>query len=481
MQLKFYPKFFQNVILSVFATLILTFNLLLVSVQAKSNELDFSSIKISTQTFKKTLSNGVKIIVKVDNRAPTVAHTVWYKVGSVDEPEGITGISHMLEHMMFKGTEKILSGQFSKIVAAIGGQDNAFTSRDNTTYFQLIPKQALSQVMDLEADRMVNLKLSDEEFVKEREVVREERRLRTDDQPQSLFWERINAYSYLNHPYRHPIIGWMSDIKSYQLQDLQAWYQKFYTPENATVIVVGDVNPDEVFMLAEKTYGQVKSQNSEKSNSMVVYSNHNEKIIADTKQLGKVFIKFKAPAHLPMITYIYNSPSLKNVNDDWRIYALNLLSLVLDGHSAARLTNELINKTGMAVSIGAGYSMFARGPSIFVISGSPSEKYTSTDLKNAIDKQIEQIINKGIDEEELIRAKRQLSAQSIYKLDSLFGQAREIGTMEILGLGYENINKILENINKISIAQVQSVAKEFLQDDNLTYGELIPTAEKEIK
>ena len=437
-------------------------------------QINLSSIKVETNLHEKVLDNGLRIIVKVDNRSPTVAHTVWYKVGSIDEPSGKTGISHLLEHMMFKGTNKIAPGEFSKIVAAKGGWENAFTSRDNTTYFQLIPKSTLPLMMELEADRMINLKLHPEELVKEREVVKEERRLRIEDQPQSLFWERLSAYSYVNHPYRNPIIGWMQDIENITLDDLKKWYQKYYAPENANLVIVGDVDPEEVFNLAQKTYGKIPANVWEEDRNQEI----SEKKYQIISTRGKVSINFKAPTHLPTVAFIYHAPNLQSFDQDWHPYALEILAMILDGHSGARIPAELVKKKSIAVSAGVGYNMLARGPARFIIGGSPSDNHTSQQLADAISQEIKKIIEKGVNEQELLRAKRQIAAQSIFKLDSLYGLAREIGQLEILGLGYQNINKIIDNINNVSTEQVQLVAKKFLHDDNLVYGELIPTKDK---
>lgn len=437
-------------------------------------------LNLSAQISEKTLANGVRIIVKSDNRAPTVAHTVWYKVGSIDEPEGITGISHLLEHMMFKGTATVPAGQFSQKVSDFGGRENAFTSRDNTTYFQLIPKASLAEMMSIEADRMVNLKLNVEEFKKEREVVREERRLRTDDSPQSLFWERLMAFAYIIHPYRQPIIGWMPDIENINVEDLQAWYKNFYAPDNATVIIVGDVLADDVFALAEKTYGKIPARTQE------IKAQNNFKAIAKTRQKydlahkGMRTINMKVPASLYSVNFLYHVPNVEHPTkdidkDNSEAYAINLLAMILDGHSAARLPQKLVKDTALAVSIDTGYSLFARGPSLFIISGTPSEKTAPEKLAEAIRKQIDEIIKNGVSLDELKRAQKQLSAHSVYKLDSLFGQAREIGTMEILGFGYSEIEKTLTNIKNVTPRQIQEVAKKYLTDDNLTYGLLIPT------
>ena len=212
------------------------------------------------QSIRKTLSNGLRVIVKEDRRAPTVVHMVWYRAGAIDEVDGTSGVAHVLEHMMFKGTKKIGPGEFSKRVAAVGGRDNAFTSLDYTAYFEQVPKRALPEMMALEADRMAHLKLDAKEFAQEIKVVMEERRMRTDDNPQALLQERMNAVAFQAHPYRRPIVGWMNDLENMTYRDARNWYQQWYAPNNATVVVVGDVDHQALFRLAEKTYGGIKRQ-----------------------------------------------------------------------------------------------------------------------------------------------------------------------------------------------------------------------------
>jgi zinc protease len=203
------------------------------------------------------LSNGLKLIVREDHRAPTVAHMVWYRAGSMDEVNGRTGVAHVLEHMMFKGTHKVKSGEFSRLVAAVGGRENAFTSRDYTAYFQQVEKSKLDEVIRLEADRMSNLNFDDEEFLKEIQVVMEERRLRTEDNPSGLLNESLMATAYMSSPYRHPVVGWMNDLQNMKPADARDWYRNWYAPNNATVVISGDVDPKQVLKVVEKYYGAI--------------------------------------------------------------------------------------------------------------------------------------------------------------------------------------------------------------------------------
>ena len=276
--------------------------------------------------YEKTLTNGLRVIVKEDHRAPTVVQMVWYHAGAMDEMDGTSGVAHVLEHMMFKGTRKIAPGEFSKRVAAAGGRDNAFTSLDYTAYFQQVPKRALPEMMALEADRMANLKLDAKEFAQEIRVVMEERRLRTDDNPHALLHEAMNAVAFTEHPYRRPIIGWMSDLEHMSYRDAQDWYKRWYAPNNAYVVVVGDVDHDAVFSLAEKYYGGIKRHALPKA-----------KPFAEPKQIGIKRLNIKAPAKLPYLSMAWKVPKLKDAERDREPYALEMLDAVLDGDDAARL------------------------------------------------------------------------------------------------------------------------------------------------
>ena len=413
--------------------------------------------------FEKQLPNGLRVIVKEDRRAPTAVHMVWYRAGSMDETNGTTGVAHLLEHMMFKGTPSIGPGEFSRLVAAAGGRDNAFTSKDYTAYFQQVPKQKLEQMMQLEADRMRHLNLDPKEFAQEIRVVMEERRLRTDDQPQAQLFEQMGAVAFQAHPYRVPVIGWMNDLEAMTVQDARDWYERWYEPNNAFVVVVGDVDHDAVFALAEKYYGPLASRALPTRKPQV-----------EPEQKGVRRVTVKAPAELPIIVLAYKVPVLRDVERDVDPYALEMLSAILDGHDAARFSRSLIREQRLAVSANAGYDATSRGPGMFYLLGSPSEGKTRADLEAGFRGEIARIVKDGVTAEELTRARSQLVANQVYKLDSMFAQAMEIGQMETSGIPYTADKRLIEKLQAVTADQVRAVARKYFVDDQLTVAELDP-------
>ncbi len=410
-----------------------------------------------------TLSNGLKVIVKEDHRAPVVVSMVWYKVGSMDEVNGTTGISHALEHMMFKGTKKVPSGEFSKIIAQAGGRDNAFTSKDYTAFFQQLHKSKLPLAMKLEADRMQNLNLSKKEFEKEIKVVMEERRWRTDDKPQALVYEQLLATTFEVHPYRRPVIGWMNDLENMRAEDIEQWYRTWYAPNNATLVVVGDVKPDEVFSLAQRYFGAIKPK-------VLPIRKPQE----EPQQLGVRSVTVKAPAKLPYIMMSYHVPVLRDAEHDWEPYALEILSGVLDGNESARLNRSLVRETQVASSTGVNYDSTERGPGLFYMDGVPSEGKTVADLETAIRGELQKIINNGVTNDELERVKAQVIANEVFERDSVMAQALQIGGWEIAGLSYKTLDILVDRLKAVSTEQVQAVAKKYFNDDNLTIAVLDP-------
>ena len=413
--------------------------------------------------FEHRLPNGLRVIVKEDHRAPTVAHMVWYHVGSMDETNGTTGVAHLLEHMMFKGTPSIGPGEFSRLVAAAGGRDNAFTSKDYTAYYQQIPKERLGEMMQLEADRMRHLNLDPKEFAQEIKVVMEERRLRTDDQPRSLLYEQMLATAFQAHPYRVPVIGWMNDLESMTVQDARDWYDRWYVPNNAFLVVVGDVAHQDVFRLAEQHYGALAPR------ALPV-----RKPQVEPEQRGIRRLTVKAPAELPVVVMAYKVPVLRDVDQDVDPYALEMLAAVLDGHEAARFSRRLVREQRLAVSASAGYGAISRGPGLFYLLGSPSEGKTRAELEAGFRAEITRVAETGISAEELARARTQLLASQIYKRDSMFAQAMEIGQLETAGVPYTAEKTLLEKLQAVSAGQVQAVAQKYFVDEQLTVAELDP-------
>jgi zinc protease len=418
---------------------------------------------LHADTFETTLDNGLKVIVKEDRRAPSVVHMLWYEAGAVDEPDGVSGIAHMLEHMMFKGTEKVGPGEFNRRVAAVGGRDNAFTGRDYTAYFQQIPPEHLGAMMMLEADRMSNLKLAEELFLPEQQVVKEERRLRTDDNPRALVFEQLMATVFQAHPYRRPIIGWMTDIEDYKLADAQAWYDDWYIPNNARLVVVGDVDHQAVFELARLHYGVIAAG-----------ERPTRHISREPEQRGPRHTIVRAPAELPFFALAWHAPTLRDVHGDRDVYALQVLAAVLDGYDGARLPRQLVREQQIAVSAGASYGGVARGPSLFILTATPSAGHSVADVEQALLAELRRIADEGISEDELQRVRTQAVAAQVYKRDSLMGQAMEIGFLESSGLSWRDDEALLEGVRSVTAEEVQSVARRYFDDTAMSRAELDP-------
>jgi zinc protease len=409
------------------------------------------------------LDNGMKVLVKEDHRAPIAVSQVWYKVGSSYEHHGITGVSHVLEHMMFKGTERHPPGEFSRIIAANGGRENAFTGRDYTAYFQTLSKDRLEVSFELEADRMRNLLLPAEEFAKEVEVVKEERRMRTEDQPTSLTYEQFTAAAYRSSPYRNPIIGWMNDLDNMEVEDLRDWYRRWYAPNNATLVVVGDVEPEAVLTLAKKHFGPLKPENLRPP-----------KPPREPKQLGLARIEVKAPARQPYLIMGYKSPVLGQVDQAWEAYALEMLVAILDGGDSARLARNLVRGREIAVSAGAGYSAFSRLPGLLVLSGTPTDDHSIDELEKALRDEVDRLKTERVTEQELARVRAQVIAGRVYEQDSIFYQAMELGTLETIGLDWRLADEYVARMQAVTAEQVQAVARKYLTQEQLTVAELVP-------
>lgn len=409
------------------------------------------------------LSNGMKVLVIENHRAPVMVSQVWYKVGASYEHDGITGVSHVLEHMMFKGTEKYPAGKFSEIIAANGGEENAFTGQDYTAYFQKIANDRLELCLEMEADRMRNLIFEEKEFLKEIEVVKEERRLRTDDKPTALTFERFNAVAYTNSPYRRPIIGWMEDLDTLTVADAKEWYQTWYAPNNATLVVAGDVEAGEVIRLAKKYFGH---QPISKVPEL--------KPRREAKQYGTQRLTVEVPAKVPYLIMGYKVPVLISAEEPWEVYALEVLAGVLDGGNSARLSNNLVRGQQIANSASAGYSMSARHETLFVLSAVPNDKVAIDVLEFALRDQINTIKMQLPDEKELNRVKAQVVATQVYQQDSIFYQAMEVGMLDTIGLPWQVKDEYVDKILAVTAEQVQQVANKYLTDNRLTVAVLEP-------
>jgi len=409
------------------------------------------------------LDNGMKVIVKQDRRAPIVVSQVWYKVGSSYEYGGITGVSHVLEHMMFKGTHEHQPGEFSRIIAANGGEENAFTGRDYTAYFQTLSSDRLEVSFELEADRMRNLLLLPEEFKKEVEVVKEERRMRTEDKPTSLTYEQFLAGAYEASPYRIPVIGWMADLDALQVDDLQAWYRKWYAPNNATLVVVGDVDPDEVITLAERHFGPLKPEQIS-----------SPKPRTEPAQRGVKRFIVKVPARQPYLVMGYKTPVVGKADEPWEPYALEMLAYLLDGGDSARLSSNLIRGSQLAVSADASYDAFSRLRGMLVMDAVPSPDTPIEKVEAALRQEVERFKEEPVSEQEMARVRNQIVASKVFEKDSVFYQAMLIGQLETIGLDWRLADEYVENLKKVTPEQIRQVANKYLIDKNLSVAVLDP-------
>jgi len=424
----------------------------------------FSSLALSAEIQEFKLDNGLKIVVQEDHRAPVVVSQVWYRAGALDEVNGKTGVAHVLEHMMFKGTKAVPAGKFSRLIAAAGGKENAFTAQDQTTYFQQLEKSNLPLSMKLEADRMANLNLTDEEFAKEIKVVMEERRWRTEDKPQSKVNEQFNSTIYHVHPYGRPVVGWMNDLENMTAADAREWYKTWYAPNNATLVVVGDVNAQDVLKLAKQYFGPLKSQALPSRKPQV-----------EPEQKGERRVVVKAQAKLPYVLMGFHVPSLQDAEKDVEPYALEILAGVLNGNASARLNQNLVRQSQIAVDVDAAYDMVQRGrQSIFVLDATPSEGKSVAELEAAILNEIEKIKTGGVTEEELQRVKAQVIAADVYQRDSMFYQAMQIGNLETAGFSWRILKGYPAKLQAVTAEQVQAVAKKYFNKDNLTVATLDP-------
>jgi zinc protease len=417
----------------------------------------------SAAVWEGQLPNGMRVLVKPDHRAPVVVCMVWYKVGSMDETSGQTGVAHVLEHMLFKGTKAVPAGEFSRIIAEAGGRDNAFTSRDYTGYFQTLHKSQLALAMRLEADRMVNAIMSPEEFAKEIRVVMEERRWRTDDRPRALVYEQLNAAAFKAHPYRNPVVGWMDDLVNMRTEDARAFYERWYAPNNATLVIVGDVTPDEVMKLARQHFGPLARKTLPP-----------RRITEEPPQLGPQQLTVRAPAELPYVLMAFRAPVLRDPEADWEPYALEMLANVLDGNEAARLNRTLVRTERIASSAGASYDGVGRGPGLFLLSGTPTQGKTAQELEQALKREVAKLIADGVTEDELQRVKSQVVASHVYERDSMFYQARQIGSLDMAGLSPKVIDLFVEKLKTVTAEQVIAVAQKYLVDVGLTVAYLDP-------
>jgi zinc protease len=407
------------------------------------------------------LNNGLKVLIVEEHKAPVATFQVWYRVGSKDEPAGKSGLSHLLEHMMFKGTKRYGPSALSRLVQKNGGTDNAHTTKDHTAYFEIVPSDRIMLPVELEADRMRNLLLDSKDVLSERSVVMEERRLRYEDDPQNSLFEEVVAAAFKVHPYQRPVIGWMSEIKSIEREDLYPYYRKYYSPGNAVIIVVGDVNADEMMNKVKEHFEVLPAEPVEKRVPSV-----------EPEQKGERRVALKREAELPYLILAYHTPSFPYDDN----YALDVLTLILSGGKSARLYQSLVYEKKIALSASADYSSFNIDPYLFYFFASAAPGKDIKDLEVALFAELEQIKKERPSDREVQKAKNQIESSFIMGQDSIYMQAMKYGIFEMLG-DWRLINNYLDGIRKVTAEDVMNVAKKYLKEENRTVGILIPTKE----
>ena len=411
-----------------------------------------------------TLENGLQVVVIPDRRAPVVTHMVWYKVGSADEEPGRSGIAHFLEHLMFKGTEKHAAGDFSAAIAAIGGNENAFTSNDYTAYYQQVGPDALPQMMEFEADRMRGLVLTDEVIGPERDVVLEERRSRVENSPGSLLSEEVEATLYQNHPYRIPVIGWMHEIRQLDRELALQFYDLHYAPNNAILVVAGDVEPDDVRTLAEATYGQV-ARGPELPPRVRPQEPRQDAARTVTLSDPRVGV--------PSMQRSWIVPSYTSA-DPGEAEALDLLAEILGGGARSRLYQELVVKGGIAASAGAGYRATALDDTSFSVYAAPRGGADLAAVETAVEAEITRIAEEGVSDDELRRAKNRFLRGMIFARDNQTGMARIYGSLLATGLSIEDIEAWPDRVRAVTPDDVRNAARRYITSSAHVTGYLLP-------
>lgn len=410
-------------------------------------------------------ANGVKLIIEEDHSAPVAMVQIWLKVGGRDEAPGKTGLAHVFEHMMFKGSDKLGPGEFSKRIAAMGGRDNAFTSHDYTAYFETVPADQVDDVLAMEAERFAHLKLEAEDFAKEIEVIKEERRMRTEDDPNSRMFEELSAASLRLHPYRNPVIGWMQDLEQLKIDDVRAFYASHYVPGNAIVVVVGDVDFKHVTEVVGKTFGNIPAQATLPRFDPT-----------EPEPLGPKRVNVSLPAQLPLIAFSIPAPIWKPGENDSEIAALAVATEIMAGGRSARLRREIVDKQRLAFDIGAGYDPFGMGLDLWYAYAALGPMHTPEKLEAAFWKQISSMAGTLPDKAALAAAKRRMVAAEIFSRDSLYLRAKQIGIMEVRGIGAGRRDDWLHAIRQVRPEDVQAAVKRWLKPERATTGLLQPKA-----
>ncbi|HEY0837391.1 MAG TPA: pitrilysin family protein [Azospirillum sp.] len=415
-----------------------------------------------------TLANGMQVVVITNRRVPVVTHMVWYRAGAADEERGTSGIAHFLEHLMFKGTETLAPGAFSRIVAKNGGRDNAFTSWDYTAYYQNVARDRLEMVMTMEADRMANLRLTDEVVLPERDVILEERRQRTDNEPGSRLSEQMNATLYVHHPYGIPIIGWPQEIAKLSRTDAEAWYKTWYTPNNAILVVSGDITAAELKPLAEKHYGAIPARAVPER----------KRVEEPPLSAARRVILRDAEVRQPAMHRAWVAPSYRR-DPEGHAYALQVLAEVMSSGATGRLYRSLVVEQKIATSAWLGYSPSAWDATALSVGASPAAGVTMEKLEAALEREVAKLLEGGVTAEEVATAKRRMLAEAAYARDSLTGPAQALGAALATGQSVDDVESWPVRIDAVTADQVNAAARSVLNKPNHVTGLLLPPAGKE--
>lgn len=407
--------------------------------------------------------NGVRLLVEEDHAAPVAMVQVWLKVGGRDEVPGKTGLAHVFEHMMFKGSEKLAPGEFSRRIAAMGGSDNAFTSTDFTAYFETVPASHVDEVLAMEAERFGHLALEDEEFQKEIRVIMEERRMRTEDDPNSHMYEELAAAALRLHPYRNPVIGWMQDLRRLSIEDVRAFYQAHYVPANVTVVVVGDVDFEQVRRTVGQTFGRLKRKPAPPRFNPL-----------EPEPLGAKRVEVHLPASLPMVAVVIPVPVWRPGENDREAAALAVATQILAGGRAALMQRQLVDRQRRAFAVGAAYDPFGMGLDLWYAYGMLGPKQSVQAFEQALWQMLSRLAANPPERKTLDRAKRNIIAEQIFAQDSLYLRAKQIGRMETVGIGAAKRDVWLEAIRKVRAADVSRAVARWLKQERSSTGILIP-------
>jgi zinc protease len=415
----------------------------------------------AAQVEEVVLENGLKVLMLEDHKSPAVTFQVWYRVGARNEKDGKSGLAHFLEHMMFKGTPTTGPEEYSRIIAKNGGRSNAFTSSDVTVYFATMSRDKIAIAIELEADRMANALLGETYFEAEKKVIQEERRLRTEDNPASALGEVASAVAFTIHPYRRPVVGWMQDIENLTRQDLVDFYQLYYVPNNAFVVVIGDFSTAEILPKIKSAFGKIPRRPEPPKVSST-----------EPEQRGERSVILKKEAQLPFVLAFYHAPNLKSPDS----FALDLLSVVLAGGRSSRLYHDLVYQKRLVRGVDADYSAVSIDPMGLSIYAQLLPGIEPPTVEREIDRLLEKAKSELTSERELQKAKNQIEAAFIFAQDSIFGQAMKIGYYEAVG-GWRQMNEYLDGIKKVTREDIQRVARQYLSPDRRTLGTLIPIKE----